>query len=60
MRWLDDITSGYGFRWTPGTSDGQGGLACCGSWGRRESDMTEQLNQTELKQKVESTLISIT
>ena len=27
-----------------GVGDGQGGLACCGSWGRRESDMTEQLN----------------
>ena len=24
--------------------DGQGGLACCGSWGRKESDTTEQLN----------------
>ena len=24
--------------------DGQGGLACCDSWGRRESDTTEQLN----------------
>ena len=24
--------------------DGQGGLACCSSWGRRESDMTEQLD----------------
>ena len=29
---------------TPGVSDGQGGLACCNSWGREESDMTEQLN----------------
>ena len=27
-----------------GLRDGQGGLACCGSWGRKESDMTEQLN----------------
>ena len=24
--------------------DGQGGLACCGSWGHKESDTTEQLN----------------
>ena len=24
--------------------DGQGGLACCDSWGRKESDTTEQLN----------------
>ena len=34
--------------WTPGVDDGQGGLACCDSWGRKESDMTEQLNWTEL------------
>ena len=27
-----------------GVGDGQGGLACCSSWGRKESDMTEQLN----------------
>ena len=34
--------------WTPGVSDGQGGLACCNSWGCKESDMTERLNWTEL------------
>ena len=28
--------------------DGQGGLVCCSSWGRKESDTTEQLNLTEL------------
>ena len=33
--------NGHGFGWTPGVGDGQGGLACCGSWGRRESDMAE-------------------
>ena len=48
-RWLDGITnSGYGFGWTPGVSDGQGGLACCSSWGRKELDTTERLNLTEL------------
>ena len=26
---------------TSGVGDGQGGLACCDSWGRKESDMTE-------------------
>ena len=41
--WLD----GHEFEWTPGVGDGQGGLACCGSWGRKESDTTEQLNWTE-------------
>ena len=34
---------------TPGVGDGQGGLVCCGSWGRKELDMTEQLNRTEQK-----------
>ena len=32
------------FGWTLGAGDGQGGLACCGSWGCKESDTTEQLN----------------
>ena len=27
--------------WIPGVGDGQGGLACCGSWGHKESDATE-------------------
>ena len=39
---------GCEFEWTPGVGDGQGGLACCGSWGGKESDMTEWLNWTEL------------
>ena len=34
--------------WTPGVGDGQGGLACCNSWGREESATTERLNWTEL------------
>ena len=29
---------------TPGVGDGQGGLACCDSWGHKESDTTERLN----------------
>ena len=36
------------FGWTPGVGDGQGGLVCCGSWGLKESAMTERLNWTEL------------
>ena len=39
---------GHGFGWTTGGGDGQGGLACCGSWGRKESDMTERLNRTDI------------
>ena len=42
--WLDGRES----EWTPGVGGGQGGLACCDSWGRKESDTTEQLNWTEL------------
>ena len=44
MRWLDGITDS---EWTPGAGDGQGGLACCDSWGCKESDMTEWLNWTQ-------------
>ena len=43
--WLD----GHEVEWTPGVGDGQGGLACCNSWGRKELDTTEWLNWTELK-----------
>ena len=42
--WLDGRDS----EWTPGVGDGQGGLACCNSWGRKELDTTEQLNRNEL------------
>ena len=41
IRWLNGVT---GFVWTLGVGDGQGGLACCGSWGHKELDMTEWLN----------------
>ena len=44
--WLN----GHGFGWTPGVGDGQGGLACCGSWGHKESDTNEWLNWTERRQ----------
>ena len=33
--------NGHGFRWTLGVGNGQGGLACCGSWGHKELDMIE-------------------
>ena len=36
--------NGHGFGWTPGVGDGQGGLACCDSWGHKESETTERLN----------------
>ena len=42
--WLNGCES----QWAPGVGDGQGGLGCCGSWGRKESDMTEQLIWSDL------------
>ena len=41
--WLDGRES----EWTLGVGDRQGGLACCNSWGHKESDTTEWLNWTE-------------
>ena len=38
----------HGSGWTPGVGDGQGGLACCDSWGCKELDTNERLNWTEL------------
>ena len=38
---------GSGFGWIPGLGDGQGGLACCSPWGRKESDITERLNDND-------------
>ena len=35
---------GHEFGQALGTGDGQGSLACCSLWGRKELDMTEQLN----------------
>ena len=46
MRWLDGITNsnGHEFEQTSGDTEGQGSLACCSPWGRKELDTTEQLN----------------
>ena len=50
MRWLDAITDSMGHHrldesgCTLGVGDGQGGLACCDSRGRKESDTTERVN----------------
>ena len=40
--------NGHEFEWTPGLGVGQGGLACCNSWGHKELDTTEWVNWTEL------------
>ena len=45
MRWLDGIIDSMDVsEQAPGVGDGQGGLACCVSWGCKESDTTERLN----------------
>ena len=38
---------GHEFEWTLGVGDGHGVLACCDSWGSKESDTTERLNWTD-------------
>ena len=50
MRWLGGISrlSGHESEQTLGDSEGQGSLACCGPWGLKESDTTEQLNNNRL------------
>jgi len=50
MRWLDGHhwVDGHESEWTLGVGGGQGGLACCDSWGCKESGTTEWLNWTEL------------
>ena len=50
-RWLD----GHELEWTPGVGDGQGGLACCNSWGHKESDTTS--DWTELKNTTNHKLV---
>ena len=50
-RWLDGPES----QWTPGVGDGQGGLACCDSWGHKESDTTDRLIWSDL---IENNLVS--
>ena len=51
--WQDEMVgwyhrlNGHGFGWALGVGDGQGGLACCGSWGCKELDMTEWLNWSD-------------
>ena len=46
-RWHHQL-DGRELEWTLGVGDGQGSLACCNSWGLKESDTTKRLNWTEL------------
>ena len=56
MAGLHHRLDGCEFEWRLGDDDGQGGLAYCDSWGRKESDTTEQLNWTELKELIDTQL----
>ena len=49
MDWLDTFLyeCGHESEQAPGDGDGQGGLACCSPWGRKESDTTERLNSND-------------
>ena len=38
---------GREFEQAPGVADGQGSLVCCSPWGRKGSDTTERLNNTQ-------------
>ena len=48
QHWLN----GHEFEYALGVGDGQGSLACWGSWGHKEPDKTEQLNWAELKREI--------
>ena len=49
MRWFSGMTDSMGHEseQAPGVGDEQDCLACCSPWGRKESDMTEQLNSNK-------------
>ena len=49
MRWLDGHhwLNGHESEQTPGDGEGQGSLVCCSPWGRKGSDTTERLNNTQ-------------
>ena len=51
MKWLDGIMDSMvvSLSKLPEISDGQGSLMCCSSWGQKELEMTEQLNNKEVK-----------
>ena len=53
--WLN----GHESQWTPGVGDRQGGLACCDSWGCKESDTTERLIWSDVTPKIWSCITGL-
>ena len=50
-RWLDSITNSMDMSFL-GDGEGQGSLACCSPWGRKELDVTEQLHHHHHKEQL--------
>ena len=61
MRWLDGNTDSMDMNLSkaPGVGDGQGSLVCCSPWGRKESDVTEQLNNYRPTQSLAQKLVEL-
>ena len=53
--WMASLLNGHEFEQTLWSSEGQGSLACCSPWGRKESDPTEQLNNNNRRMEVRYT-----
>ena len=49
--------NGHEFEQTLGNGDGQGSLVCCSSWSSKESDRTEQLNESNNKEAYDRTIL---
>ena len=45
--WMHHRFNGHESEQAPGDGEGQGSLACCSPWGHKESDTTEQLNNSK-------------
>ena len=51
--------NGHEFEQTPGDGEGQGSLACCSPWGRKELDTTEQLTLSLLFSSMKKTVCNV-
>ena len=58
VQWHHQL-NGHESEWTLGIVDGQGGLACCSPWGRKESDMTEWLNWCDTETRIWVQVVSL-